>query len=109
VEGGHESATVVLHADPHAVTPSEKALEAIDITASASIDGRLVVRPVDGLKKLTIGEAPKARVTLAGSGSAGAIEIRPGQSVTALLSIERNDFDGELNFDIENLPHGVIV
>ena len=27
----------------------------------------------------------------------------------ALLSIERNGFDGEVRFDVENLPHGVIV
>ena len=35
--------------------------------------------------------------------------IAPGQSITALLSIERHDFNSELKFDVDNLPHGVIV
>jgi hypothetical protein len=29
--------------------------------------------------------------------------------MTAMLSIERNGFDGELKFEVDNLPHGVIV
>src|SRR5690606_39229622 len=64
IEGGHETATIVLNAAADAASPSEEALNAIVVTASASIDGRLVVQPVDGLKKLTVGETPKAVVTL---------------------------------------------
>ena len=33
----------------------------------------------------------------------------PGQSVTATLRIERNGFDDEVKFEVNNLPHGVIV
>jgi hypothetical protein len=29
--------------------------------------------------------------------------------VTALLQIERHGYKGELRFEVENLPHGVIV
>ncbi|HUG92470.1 MAG TPA: c-type cytochrome domain-containing protein [Planctomycetaceae bacterium] len=39
----------------------------------------------------------------------GELVIAPGTSITAMLSIERNGFDGELTFDVENLPHGMIV
>ena len=35
--------------------------------------------------------------------------IEPGQSVTAMLQIERHGYKGEMRFEIENLPHGVIV
>ena len=35
--------------------------------------------------------------------------MAPGETITAMLSIERNGFDGELKFDVDNLPHGVIV
>ena len=35
--------------------------------------------------------------------------IEPGESVTAMLEIERHGYEGELRFEVENLPHGVIV
>ena len=37
------------------------------------------------------------------------IVIEPGESVTAMLEIERHGYEGELRFEVENLPHGVIV
>jgi hypothetical protein len=43
------------------------------------------------------------------AGSREEIVIEPGQSVTALLQIERHGYTGELRFEVENLPHGVIV
>lgn len=35
--------------------------------------------------------------------------IAPGQTITLTFSIERNGFDGIVNFDPNNLPFGVIV
>jgi hypothetical protein len=35
--------------------------------------------------------------------------IAPGQTIEATLKINRGDFEGAVQFDIENLPHGVIV
>ncbi|MEX2185647.1 MAG: c-type cytochrome domain-containing protein [Pirellulales bacterium] len=40
---------------------------------------------------------------------AAAVVLVPGTTVTARLVIERNGFDGDLKFDVDNLPHGVIV
>jgi WD40 repeat protein len=37
------------------------------------------------------------------------VTIVPGTTVTARLVIERNGFAGEVKFDVDNLPHGVIV
>ena len=36
-------------------------------------------------------------------------QIAPGQRVSAWLKISRNDFTGSVSFDVENLPHGIIV
>ena len=32
-----------------------------------------------------------------------------GTTITAMLTIERHGYDGDLKFDVDNLPHGVIV
>jgi hypothetical protein len=37
------------------------------------------------------------------------ITIAPGGSVTCRLRIERRDFQDRVQFDVTNLPHGVIV
>ena len=37
------------------------------------------------------------------------LEIAPGETITAMLRVKRNGYDGDLRFDIENLPHGIIV
>ena len=37
------------------------------------------------------------------------LTIAPGTTITALLKVERNGFDELANFDVDNLPHGVIV
>jgi hypothetical protein len=45
----------------------------------------------------TSGEAP-AEVT-----------IRPGEMISCQLRVERNGFDGGIQFEVHGLPHGVIV
>jgi len=37
------------------------------------------------------------------------LTIKPGESITATLRVERRGFDGRIQFDPRNLPHGVIV
>ncbi len=37
------------------------------------------------------------------------LSIAPGTTITAQLKVERNGFDERINFDVDNLPHGVIV
>jgi hypothetical protein len=37
------------------------------------------------------------------------ITIAPGEIIPAWVKITRNKFDAEIRFDLENLPHGVIV
>lgn len=54
--------------------------------------------------------APDAATTTAATTAAQEIVITPGTTITAMLRIQRSDdFKGELKFDVDNLPHGVIV
>jgi hypothetical protein len=58
---------------------------------------------------VNLGPSPKVVVRLHPEQTGGEIVIKPGESVTAMLEIERRGYDGELRFEVENLPHGVIV
>src|SRR5205814_6956558 len=37
------------------------------------------------------------------------ITLAPGQRVPAILRLTRNGFKGPVSFEVDNLPHGVIV
>jgi hypothetical protein len=37
------------------------------------------------------------------------LTIAPGTTISATLKIERNGFNDRVQFDVDNLPHGVIV
>jgi hypothetical protein len=86
------------------------------IQASASIQGKPVTHDVGDLGDIKLGLKPKVLVYLtpdpqavSGPGPSNELTLAPGQTMTAMLTIERNGFDGELKFDVDNLPHGVIV
>ncbi len=97
----------------------------LHVTATATINGREVVKSVPGLREVNLGPRPKCRRPSApdlgadkaagdssdssASRSGSEIVIEPGESVTAMLEIERHGYQGELRFEVENLPHGVIV
>jgi hypothetical protein len=54
-------------------------------------------------------ELPTPSTNPAEQNSAPEITIAPGGSVTAKLRIERHNFGDRVAFDVQNLPHGVIV
>jgi hypothetical protein len=88
-----------------------------------------VTKAAMDLGQPTVGPKPAVRVTLMpGHGAASSsgeqnigqksdaastqppeITVIPGQMTTAWLRIERNGFNDRVTFDVENLPHGVIV
>ena len=37
------------------------------------------------------------------------LTISPGTTITATLRVQRNGFKDRVQFDVDNLPHGVIV
>jgi hypothetical protein len=114
IEAGMVEARGTLNADADAKPASAEAWKAMKVTATANIAGREVIKQVPPLE-VTLGSPPKLVAHLrsdpanGSEGSSEQIVIEPGQSVTALLQIERHGYKGELRFEVENLPHGVIV
>lgn len=113
VEKGLVEASGTINADSD-VSSAKEAWKSLRVTATATINGREVINPVEGFKEVKLGPRPKVVVLLKSeqpgdSQSAEELVIEPGQSVTALLEIRRNGYKGELRFEVENLPHGVIV
>lgn len=109
VEGGHFEAKGTIFAAADAPKPPGAA--GTRLTARATVRGKAVVKEAGTLGTLSVGEAPKVLVTLTPVERNGSDEIAvvPGKLVPAWLRIERRGFDGRVQFDVENLPHGVIV
>ena len=118
IQAGHIEARGTLWAKPDAPQTSEANGTAAKVTAAASIAGRPVTKDVNGLDKLTLGGKPAVVVSLdvtedakprGGGDEIPEITIAPGQTVSAWLSCARDTHKGLVSFDVQNLPHGVIV
>ena len=105
IQAGHLEAQGVIWAEPGAKTPTDEQLAGIKLTASADVAGQQVAKNVPGFGKLALVEAPKVMVSL----EPAELKIQPGQTITAQLRVTRNGFNDRINFDVGNLPHGVIV
>ncbi|MSU35744.1 MAG: hypothetical protein EXS36_11685 [Pedosphaera sp.] len=115
IQAGHNSCQGTLNADPDAATLPDAAWDAVTVVATARLDGRLSAAAVNKLGRPKIAEE-KARLlvslaplTAEVAGGTTTIFIAPGQTVRARLSVVRQNFDGVVRFDVNNLPHGVIV
>jgi hypothetical protein len=64
-----------------------------------------VVKDVKAFGGLKLAEKPKLLVRLEPS----ELTIAPGSTVTATIKVERNGFDDLIKFEVQNLPHGIIV
>ncbi|HKS37659.1 MAG TPA: hypothetical protein VJW76_10750, partial [Verrucomicrobiae bacterium] len=123
IQAGHSEAKGAIHAAPDAASPPEEAWTKVEVTASARVDGRPVVMAVNNFGKIKLGEKPKLFVSFepmpdregatTASNEQGSrpleITIAPGQTVPAILRIQRNGHEDLATFTVENLPHGVIV
>ncbi len=114
IQAGHLETRGVVNAAADAPAPTEANWSQTRITATATIDGRQVTHEIGSLGTVKLANKPKLLVQLAPP-TAGAsdepveIVIRPGTTTTCQLTIERNGFDDRVQFDVDNLPHGVIV
>jgi hypothetical protein len=135
IEAGQNRAWGVIHAAADAQSPSKENAAISKATATATIGGRAITKSLDALGEIKLAAKPKLLVRLeldepaltAASGDVApratepgeanavaspepaTVVIAPGTTVTARLVIERNGFEGEVKFDVDNLPHGVIV
>ncbi|WP_157210705.1 c-type cytochrome domain-containing protein [Verrucomicrobium spinosum] len=121
VEGGHLDAAGALYARPEAKMGIHD-FSGVKVTAKGIINGREVVKEVNGLPKIAVAAAGKRSLFVepdmagkpAGDGKTAPggpyeITIEPGKLVSAWLRVDRRGDDALIGVDIENLPHGVIV
>jgi DNA-binding beta-propeller fold protein YncE/mono/diheme cytochrome c family protein len=112
VEAGHVEAQGTIFATPFEIPASTRPVEsgAIKVTASATVEGKSVTKPLPDLPKLTVGGKPLLTVSLTPiDPKQSAITVQPGQRVPAMLRVKRGTYKGLVSFEIENLPHGVLV
>ena len=105
IQAGHFEARAVLNAAADAVAPPPEAWNAVKVTARAEINGQAVVKEIGGFGQVKLEPRPNLLVRL----EPAEVTIAPGTTVTATLKVERNGFNDRIQFDVDNLPHGVIV
>jgi hypothetical protein len=126
IQAGQTTAYGTITADANApVLTAENAKSAM-LTASAMINGQKIVKAPVSLGELKLAESPKllvhvlpyehaspAATSRETSGQIPELVIAPGETISAIVRVERRGFDGEITFGNEysgrNLPHGVYV
>jgi hypothetical protein len=126
IQAGQTTAYGTITAEASAPALTAENAKAATLTASAVINGEKIVKPAVSLGELKLAEAPKLLVRVLASqptvqaGAAGdssdqnlELTIAPGETISAIVKVERRGFDGEISFGNEhsgrNLPHGVYV
>jgi len=123
IEAGQHRARGVLSAAAGAVAPDEAADAAVRVRAVAIIDGREVAQDLGGLGDISLGDPLKITVAIAPPAGAPVVAqegeplvftIRPGQTITAQVQVQRHDFQDRIDFGgneqaDRNLPHGLII
>jgi WD40 repeat protein/mono/diheme cytochrome c family protein len=121
IEPGQDRAYAMLTAADGFVGLSEEDAAKVFITARGRIGEEEVDRKVGAITPVGALADKKVRVALKPDGDSGRVAedgvleftIRPGETITALVTVERNGFEGEVPFGKEdagrNLPHGVYV
>ena len=121
VQSAHLTAPGCLYALPDA-KPGAADFTNVKLTATATVNGKLVVKEMAGFSKITVAAPPKQALFMEpdaagkpeGDGKTAPakpyeITIAPGGRVSAWLRVDRHGNDGLLALDVEGLPHGVIV
>ncbi len=105
IQAGHNVARAILHLQPDAPAWSKDAWSKVKLTAKAKIGEKPITKPLGNLGQVKRAPSPKLTVHL----EPAEVTIEPGATVSATLKVERNGFDGRIRFEVNNLPHGVIV
>ncbi len=121
IQAGHFTANGTIFAAADAKDPGAAPLET-KITATATVDGKEIVKVMNNFEKVKLGEQPKLVVSVEPyvetetnfvmrsiSDTPQEITIAPGQTVPVWLKVKRSGHDDLVTFTVENLPHGVIV
>jgi WD40 repeat protein len=127
IQAGQTTAYGTLAADADATAPTPENAKKARLFASAVVNGKQIkCKPIE-FGEIELAERPKLLVrvlpssrdglkTRASNVSANAateLFIAPGETIAAVIKLERNGFDGDVKFGTEfagrNLPHGVYV
>ena len=125
IQAGHNSARGTINALPGAAQLDDAAWAAVKVIAKSGA----LVRDANNLGKITLGKDPQVWVAIEPTAPGDTVRklspatplqtqdparsfeitIAPGEVIPAWIKIKRNGHDAELRFDVENLPHGMIV
>jgi hypothetical protein len=107
IQAGHVEAKGTINATADAMKPTNAMTK---VTATAMIDGKTVKKDVNNFATIKLADKPKLFVSLEPASSGNpTLTIAPGQTIPAMLKIQRNGHEDLVTFTVENLPHGVIV
>ena len=114
IEAGLYEAHWVQTAAKDAPEPTASDWERITVLATAEISGQLTTRTIGGLGEVKLDKPAPIRVTLVPDDPRWATDdqglvIEPGTTITAKIIVERNGHQDDVRFDVDNLPHGIIV
>ncbi len=122
IEAGHLRAWGVLMANADVPAPSDEQVQAIQVTATATVKGHSVTHDVEAFPSIELADASPLVVRLVPEKNQGVVEsasttpvivAQPGETVTATIRVERNGFTDRIAFGNENAlvntPHGVYV
>jgi hypothetical protein len=122
IQAGHNEAKGTINAALDAPKSEGTNATLSKVTATATVNGKPITRDVNNFGTLKLGDKPKLFVSLepyvesaSTNNSASAesktwdLSISPGQTIPAMLRVQRNGHDDLITFTVENLPHGVIV
>jgi hypothetical protein len=116
IQAGLLEARGVIYSDADAPPLGDAGFANLKATASSTLFGQRVLREAGSMGILKSAAAPKVRAYLEplsavppGPDGVPAIAIVPGQRAPVKLRIDRGGFTDRVSFEIENLPHGVIV
>jgi WD40 repeat protein len=114
IEAGLYETNSVLTAAKDAPEPTQPDWERLTVLATAEIDGQLVTRTVGGLGEVKLEKPAPITVLLIPDDPQyttpdHGLVIEPGTTITAKIVIERNGHQDDVRFDVDNLPHGIIV
>lgn len=121
IEAGQDRAYATLRASGDFAGLSEEEASRVRVRARAKIGERVVEKELGPVSQVTATTNSQIRVRLLPDGESGRVgedgvvelTMSPGETITALVEVERNGFEGEVTFGKEdagrNLPHGVFV
>jgi hypothetical protein len=119
IEAGQSEAKGTVYALTNAASTTNANIK---VTATALVGERNVTKEVNSLGQIKVSGAPKlfvsfepftslaeTNIVTPQDDSPFEITIAPGQTVPAWLKIQRNGHKELVTFQVDNLPHGVIV